>query len=48
MPRRSNFSDAGIIGALQQIEAGATLTDVARQVGVSTQTMRRWRAKYGG
>jgi putative transposase len=37
MPRKSKFSEAQIIGAIKEIEGGATISDVAR-----------WRAKYGG
>jgi putative transposase len=46
MARKSKFSEAEIIAAIP--EAGGTQTEVARRVGVSTQTMIRWRAKYGG
>ena len=48
MGRKSKFSEADIIGAIRDIEGGATQTDVARRMGVSTRTMQRWRAKYGG
>jgi putative transposase len=48
MARKSKFSEADIIGAIREIEGGATQADVARRMGVSTQTMQRWRAKYGG
>jgi len=30
------------------VEAGATQADVARKMGVTTQTLMRWRSKYGG
>jgi putative transposase len=48
MGRRSNFSEEQIVAAVQEIERGARQTDVARKCGVTTQTMIRWRAKYGG
>jgi putative transposase len=48
MARKSKFSEADIIGAIRDLEGGATQTEVARRMGVSTQTMQRWRAKYGG
>jgi putative transposase len=48
MPRKSKFSEAEIIGAIKEIEAGAKQTEVSRRIGVSQQTMMRWRAKYGG
>ena len=48
MGRKSKFSEAEIIGAIKDIEGGAKATEVARRLGVSQQTMLRWRAKYGG
>ena len=48
MPRRSKFSDAEIIAAIKEIEAGATVTATARKMGVALQTMRTWRSKFGG
>jgi len=48
MPRKSKFSDAQIIGAVKEVEGGATAVEVARKVGVSTETLSRWRAKFGG
>ncbi len=48
MPRKSKFSEAEIIGAIKEVEAGSTLKEVARKMGVSGETMSRWRAKYGG
>jgi putative transposase len=37
-----------MIAALQEIEGGTPQTDVARKLGVTAQTLLRWRAKYGG
>ncbi len=48
MARKSKFSEAEIIGALKEVEGGATMKDTARKYGVSGETMSRWRAKYGG
>ena len=48
MGRKSKFSDAQIIGFIKELEGGAKVTEVARRVGVSTETMSRWRAKFGG
>jgi transposase-like protein len=45
MARKSKFSEADIIGAIKEIEGGATATATARKAGVSMQTMQRWRAK---
>jgi putative transposase len=48
MGRKSKFSDAQIIGFIKEIEGGAKAVEVARRVGVSVETMSRWRAKLGG
>ena len=48
MGRKSKFSEADIIGAIREIEGGTSQSEVSRRMGVSTQTMQRWRAKYGG
>jgi len=45
---RSRHSEAQIIGALKQMEAGRKAEDVAREVGVSKHTIYAWKAKYGG
>ena len=37
-----------MIAALQQVEAGRKVEDVAREVGVSKHTLYAWKAKYGG
>ena len=44
----SKHSEAQMIGALQQMEAGRTAADVAREHGVSKHTVYAWKAKYGG
>jgi putative transposase len=46
--RKSRFTEAQIIGILKQAEGGAKVDDLAREHGVSTQTIYNWRAKYGG
>jgi len=45
---RSKHTEAQIIGALKQIEAGRTLEDVAREQGVSKRTIYAWKARCGG
>ena len=41
MSRKSKFSEAEIIGAIKEIEGGATMTETARKVGVSINTMQQ-------
>lgn len=41
-------SEAEMIGALKQVEAGRKVEEVAREIGVSKHTIYAWKAKYGG
>jgi putative transposase len=45
---KSRHTEAQIIAALKQVEAGRKVEDVARECGVSKHTMYAWKAKYGG
>src|SRR5437660_1359730 len=45
---RSRHSEAEMIAALKQVDAGRAVEDVAREVGVSKHTIYGWKAKYGG
>jgi putative transposase len=47
MPTRKH-SEAQIIEALKQVEAGRTATEMGRELGVSKHTIYAWKAKYGG
>jgi putative transposase len=46
--KRSRFSEEQIIQALQEWEAGAKMADLVRRLGVTEQTLYRWKKKYGG
>jgi len=45
---RGKHTEAQMIGALKQVEAGRKVEDVAREIGVSKHTIYAWKAKYGG
>ena len=45
---KRNHSEAEIIAALKQCEAGRTYAEVGREYGVSKHTIYAWKAKYGG
>jgi putative transposase len=45
---RSKHTEAQMIAAVKQMEAGRKAEDVAREVGVSTHTIYAWKSKYGG
>ena len=39
---KGKHSEAEIIGALKQLEAGRTAEDVGRETGVSKHTIKTW------
>lgn len=45
---KSRHTEAQMVGAIKQVEAGRRAEDVAREVGVSKHTLYSWKAKYGG
>lgn len=45
---RGRHTEAQMVGAIRQVEAGRKAEDVAREVGVSKHTLYAWKAKYGG
>ena len=51
MPRQ-RFTSEQIIGKLREVEVfvakGGSVADASRQMGVSEQTLYRWRKEYGG
>lgn len=46
--RKSKFTESQIMAALKQAEAGMVVNEVCRQLGVSSATFYKWKAKYGG
>ena len=45
---KSRHTEAEMIAALKQVDAGRKVEDVAREVGVSKHTFYGWKANYGG
>ena len=46
--KRSRFTEDQIIGMLKEHEAGIPVADLCRKHGVSTASLYKWKAKYGG
>ena len=46
--RKSKFTDSQITDAVKRVEAGFAVPDIFRELGISTATFYKWRAKYGG
>jgi putative transposase len=46
--KKSKFTEQQIAFALRQVEGGAKVKDVIRQMGITEQTFYRWKRKFGG
>jgi len=46
--KKKRFTDEQIGYALRQVEAGKTVTETCREMGISQQTFYRWRRKFAG
>ena len=44
----SRFTDSQIMAILKQNEAGASVPDLCREHGISSASVYKWRAKFGG
>jgi putative transposase len=46
--KKTKHSEEKMIGAVKQLEAGRPVKEVAREMGVTDQTLYNWKSKYGG
>ena len=46
--KASRFNEEQIIAILREQEAGARTAEVCRKHGISSATLYKWKAKYGG
>ncbi len=46
--KKSRYTDSQIMDALKRAEAGIAVPDLCRELGISSATFYKWRAKYGG
>ncbi len=46
--RRKRFSVEQIVGVLKQAELGVPVAELIRQVGITEQTLYRWKKQYKG
>jgi len=46
--KKSRFTDSQIMAALKRVEAGLAVPEICRELGISTATLYKWRAKFGG
>ena len=43
--KKSRFTDSQIMDAIKRSEAGIPVTDICRELGVSTPAFYRWKSK---
>lgn len=46
--KKSKFTDSQIMETLKRVEAGLSVPEICRELGISSATFYKWRAKYGG
>lgn len=46
--RKSKFTDSQVMDALKRVDAGLAVPELCREMGISSATFYKWRAKYGG
>ena len=46
--KKTKHSEEKMIAAVKQLEAGGSAKELARELGVTDQTLYNWRSKYSG
>jgi putative transposase len=46
--KKAKHTEEKIIGAVKQMESGRPVKEIARELGVTDQTLYNWKSKYGG
>ena len=46
--KKTKYTEEQIIGVVKQLEGGRLVKDLARETGVTDQTLYNWKGKYGG
>ena len=46
--KRKRFTEEQIIGAIKSYEAGRTVEDICRELGIAHGTFYNWHSKYAG
>lgn len=46
--KRSRFTDSQLIEVLKRVEAGLTVPQLCREMGISKAMCYKWRSKFGG
>lgn len=46
--KKSRFTETQIVSALKEYEAGKSVADICRELGINKQTFYNWQKKYSG
>ena len=46
--KKTKYTEEQIIEAVKQLESGRAAKDLARELGISDQTLYNWKSKYSG
>jgi putative transposase len=46
--KKTKFTEEKIIGAVKQMGSGRAVKEIARELGVTDQTLYNWKSKYSG
>ena len=46
--KKTKFTESQIVHALKEYEAGKSVTDICRDLGINKQTLYNWKNKYSG
>lgn len=46
--KKTKFTEAQIVKALKEAEAGRPVSEVSRELGINKQTFYNWKKKYSG
>ncbi len=46
--KKSTFTESQIVAAIKRQEAGISVKEISRELGISEATFYNWKAKFGG
>ena len=46
--KKSTFTESQIVAAIKRQEAGISVKEISRELGISVATFYNWKAKFGG